>query len=229
MIPTTLSGLILFLIFLIPGFAFALNRERHRPTRKLSAFRETALTVFTSAVALAIGLMLAIVVACFDPWVRENLMLAVRDPTVFSQDHPFRSSIAVLLFLVGATVVSLFVGSSRFQRLIHWLRRKWSSLRRQEPGEYTDPMGSSWWVAFTTRPDLDKILSIQLTDGTWVGGTLLSWSRQAEEDSNRDLTLQGPIFVRSAAARKATEIPDAGSLVISAGQIAFMTVTHRSR
>ena len=67
------------------------------------------------------------------------------------------------------------------------------------------------------------------TDGTWVGGTLLSWSRQAEEDSNRDLTLQGPIFVRSAAARKATEIPDAGSLVISAGQIAFMTVTHRSR
>jgi hypothetical protein len=39
--PTTLTGLLLFVVLLLPGFAYLVGRERHGVERRVSALRET--------------------------------------------------------------------------------------------------------------------------------------------------------------------------------------------
>ena len=39
--PTTLTGLLLFVALLLPGFAYLVGKERHGTERRLSPFRET--------------------------------------------------------------------------------------------------------------------------------------------------------------------------------------------
>src|SRR4029453_14306244 len=53
--PTTLSGLLLFVALLSPGFCFLLRRERVVAGRRLSAFRETVAIVFASVVTLGVA------------------------------------------------------------------------------------------------------------------------------------------------------------------------------
>ena len=46
--PTTLTGLVLFVVLLLPGFAYVTGKERHTTGQRLSHFRETAAVVAAS-------------------------------------------------------------------------------------------------------------------------------------------------------------------------------------
>ena len=46
--PTTLTGLLLFVVLLLPGFAYLVGKERHGTERRLSPFRETVAIVAAS-------------------------------------------------------------------------------------------------------------------------------------------------------------------------------------
>ena len=46
--PTTLTGLVLFVVLLLPGFAYVTGKERHTTGQRLSPFRETAAVVAAS-------------------------------------------------------------------------------------------------------------------------------------------------------------------------------------
>jgi Family of unknown function (DUF6338) len=46
--PTTLTGLLLFVVLLLPGIAYVVGRERHTAGQQFSAFRETAIVVAAS-------------------------------------------------------------------------------------------------------------------------------------------------------------------------------------
>jgi uncharacterized membrane protein len=47
-VPTTLTGLLLFVVLLLPGFAYLVGKERHGTERSLSPFRETVAVVAAS-------------------------------------------------------------------------------------------------------------------------------------------------------------------------------------
>jgi len=46
--PTTLVGLLIFVVLLLPGFAYLVGKERHGPERRASPFRETVAIVAAS-------------------------------------------------------------------------------------------------------------------------------------------------------------------------------------
>jgi amino acid transporter len=60
--PTTLTGLLLFVVLLLPGITYVVVRERSSPERRWSAFRETATVAAVSAVANIAALLLFAIV-----------------------------------------------------------------------------------------------------------------------------------------------------------------------
>jgi Family of unknown function (DUF6338) len=46
--PTTLTGLLLFVVLLLPGFAYLVGKERAGTERRTSPFRETVAVVAAS-------------------------------------------------------------------------------------------------------------------------------------------------------------------------------------
>src|SRR5690348_8380297 len=60
--PTTLTGLLLFVVLLLPGFAYLVGKERHGTERRLSPFRETVAIVSASVTSelVALGIFAAI-------------------------------------------------------------------------------------------------------------------------------------------------------------------------
>jgi hypothetical protein len=229
MIPTTITGVILFVIFLVPGFIFTITRERHRPTRKLSAFRETSLAVFASVVAFAGGLLIVLVIAWINPGTLPFLQLMISNPTRFSRLHPLHTTAILLAFLLVTSAAATLLGSrpsqNAWRRFRNWLRK----LRKHSALDNSDPMGSSWWSLFEPFPEYEKIVGLQLDDGTWIGGTLRSWSRQADENSDRDLILQEPLFLRPPGVVKEESLVNAGAVTVNAGRIRYMTVAYKER
>ena len=55
--PTTLTGLLLFVVILLPGFAYLVGKERHGTERRLSPFRETV-AIISASVASELVILL---------------------------------------------------------------------------------------------------------------------------------------------------------------------------
>jgi hypothetical protein len=218
LLPTTFAGIVLFLVFLLPGFTFTLSRERHRPVRRLSAFRETAWTVLVSSVTVLTAGTLSLLVSIFNLDIRAIGRQVVSDPAAYVRAHPLLSAGAVIAYVSIAGVLSWVAGSSV-------PRAAWRHISRRSP---VDPAASSWWVLFDEHPDLEKLVGIALNDGTWIGGTLRSWSRDADESADRDLTIQAPIYIRNSNSNKIQLIEEAGALAISARSILYLTVEYPS-
>jgi hypothetical protein len=219
MIPTTLSGVVLLLVFLLPGFVFVVVRERHRPARDRSAFRETATVLFVSAVGY-VALAGALLIVCvFSRPMRETAASLLLDAGDLYIAHPIRfaSSAAAVVLLV--TVACAFAGSRYPRRLRQLVQKDYSP---------SDPTGSAWWITFETQPNADKAIGLMLDDGTWIGGTLFSWSRDAKDSPDRDLVLQKPIFVRSPTSDEPAELDDE-VIIVSARRIVYAGVTYWER
>jgi hypothetical protein len=78
--PTTLSGLFLFVVLLLPGFAYVVGRERHTPGQQLSAFRETAVVIAASvSVELVVLLLFALVRVALPSSLTPDVGALVRD------------------------------------------------------------------------------------------------------------------------------------------------------
>ncbi|MCU1362774.1 MAG: putative rane protein [Acidimicrobiaceae bacterium] len=215
MVPSTLNGVVLFLVFLMPGVAFALMRERHRPVRRLSAFRETAFAVLVSTAWVVLALSIVFFVQLAQPPVHRTLTELVTKSSKFL-DHNVSLVLGVTLaYLVIATSISAFLGSVVFQRVIQ-------RARHGAP----DPTSSAWWILFEQQPDHDKILSIILEDGTWLSGTLLSWSKDSDDSPDRELTIRDPMQYRSAKGKKSHPLEGA-AVVVSARRILYLSVQYR--
>jgi hypothetical protein len=84
---------------------------------------------------------------------------------------------------------------------------------------------SAWTVAFTLYEDGGPIhVGAELTDGTYVSGTLLSFADDVQETADRELVLTAPLALRT----KDGESHALGNTctVISARHIVRLDVTH---
>jgi hypothetical protein len=216
MIPSTFGGLVLLLVFLMPGLAYVLMNERHRPVRTRSAFRETAVVLLISGLAyVALSVIVFAVTEAILP-LRSSVQLAFTNPVKEYGQHPEVTAVCVLLAVLVATAGAGWSGSAAARRVVQKVLRR---------GPWVDPTSSSWWVMFDQSPDAAKIVSVTLTDDTWLGGELYSWSRTAEETADRELVLRGPIHFRAAGAEEPVEIEE-DLLTVSARQIRFITVKY---
>lgn len=216
MIPTTISGLILLVFFLAPGIAYVAVRERHRPVRSRSAFRESAAVLLISAIAYTVVGLLFWLLSLPFVIVRHQLAGLLPSPTTYYLHHPLPAVVTALFVAAIAIVAATLAATARARRIARAVFRSTS----------TDPNGSAWWVAFEQEPDVDTRVGITLLDGTWLSGSLLSWSRSSEETADRELVLQPPLWIRYPDDDQLTRF-DTERVIVSARQIAMINAEYR--
>jgi hypothetical protein len=225
-IPSDLTGLLLFVILLLPGFAYNSVRARRRPDRQLTALQETVIIVTASLAALAaVGVVFAIIRALL-PRVTPNVRAALFSPHAYLQAHYVRTTWWTVALLTVAILGAAGVAGAQDSQ---WLRRsRYLRGLAAPPGPSTQ---SGWWIAF--RPGLDAGHEVHvgctMDDGSYVSGRLRSYSQVAEDTADRDLVLRAPIKVRPRGAADAQELQNVTLMTISARHIVTMAVTYVAR
>ncbi|MBF4632767.1 hypothetical protein ITJ42_16240 [Clavibacter michiganensis subsp. phaseoli] len=213
MIPTTLTGILLLLILLLPGFVFVTLRERHQPTRKLSVFRETSVVLAATTASYLLPALVVTGVVWFNEAFRRDVALALSTPATYVADHPLRIAAATAAWVLVGTGIGALLGTKRLA-----------------PFLVGTPGGSAWWKLFDPNPELvagdfTTEVTATLDDGTVVTGTLYSWNRNAEDGPDREFTLQAPLWLQTPKQRRVQEL-DAAAITISARTIRYITVRY---
>jgi hypothetical protein len=225
-IPSDLTGLLLFVILLLPGFAYNSIRARRRPDRQLTALQETVIIVTASLTALvATGVVFAIIRALL-PGVTPDVRTALFSTRAYLQAHYVQTAWWAVAYLAVAILGALGVAEAQ--------ESQWLSRSRYLRGLAAPPdpsTQSGWWIAF--RPGLDAGHQVHvgctLDDGSYVSGRLRSYSQVAEDTADRDLVLRAPVTVRPPGATEAREVPNVTWMTISARHIVTMAVTYVGR
>ena len=225
-IPSDLTGLLLFVILLLPGFAYNSVRARRRPDRQLTALQETVIIVTASLAALAAAGVVFAIIRALLPGVTPDVRTALFSTHAYLQAHYVRTAWWAVAFLAVAILGAAGVAVAQESR---WLRR--SRYLRGLAGPPDPSMQSGWWIAF--RPGLDAGYQVHvgctLDDGSYVSGRLRSYSQVAEDTPDRDLVLRAPIMVRPRGAAEAREVPNVTWMTLSARHIVTMAVTYVAR
>ena len=77
--PTTLTGLLLFVVLLLPGFAYAVGKERNATGQQLTPFRETAAVVAASVSFELVVLGIFAVIRTLWPSLTPDVGALIRD------------------------------------------------------------------------------------------------------------------------------------------------------
>lgn len=210
--PTTLTGLLLFVILLLPGFAFLAVFRRTRPERRLSTLRETGTVVFTSVVADLLALALFALLRAGMPSHTPHIGQLIADPRTYIVDH----HLPLFLWAIG-----LLAAAGGFAALLGWIGGRISA--------HPSTM-SSWWTLFgNCRPGARVNVSCVLDDGSWVSGLLANWNTLEDETLDRDLVLthgQGiPLLYQPPGDTHPVDYK-ASAVCISASRIVTMFVSH---
>lgn len=211
--PSTLTGLLLFVVLLLPGFAYLVGKERVGTERRASAFRETA-----SVVSASVTSELVVLVLSWPLW-RWSLDVdaLIAAPGDYWREHPGLLTAWGLGLLTVACALA-------FTATLPCLRRKLPRLT----GGYPHPSAvSAWWLLFEQyRQGRDRHVGVVLDDGSYMQGSLISFNQNADDIADRDLVLTAPIVYR---APNSTEKPvalDCSAACVSARRIVAMTVSY---
>jgi Family of unknown function (DUF6338) len=225
MVPTNIFGVALYIFALFPGIIFAFSRERHKPSVKRTAFRETTTVLLVSAICdgavfLAIvGISFAVPeigrvgLSFFAPWNKLDaygvlwlVLLAVGS---------FSATLALGWFLGSAAMDGTAVGKFL-----------------QSNTTLVDPNASAWGYSFTVGPDNQAwdgltLVGLQLKSGTWVQGYLHRYDNVSDGDVRRALTLAGEIKIRPVGSVvKPKKVDGFGIMIIEAAEIEYLLVGY---
>lgn len=206
--PSTLSGLVLFVVLLLPGIAYVAVRERHLPDKRESVFRETATVAAVSFAADLLAVLIAVGVSTWHPTAAPDVGRLIVDGPAYFKGH----SNLVLWWALGglafSTAVAASVGRIIGSRVPH-------------------PSGmSSWWFMWDERMAMSEIhLNCILDDGSKIDGYLKSFSTVADDIQDRDLVLMEPI--RYAYEKEQDMLPyHADEACVSASRIVTIVATY---
>jgi hypothetical protein len=229
--PTTLTGLLLFVVLLLPGFAYLVGKERAGTERRTSPFRETVAVVSASVTSEVVVAVLA-----WPFWSRAlDIDKLVGDLGAYWEERPGLLATWGLGILAASTAAAYSatlprVRSPRWPSRLSakvckptWLRRLLGRL----PGPYPHPSSvSGWWLLFETwKADRELHVGCVLDDGSHVSGTLESFNASAADSADRDLILFAPIEYRAAGSRKSV-ILRCGVVCVSASRIRMIQVGY---
>ncbi|MEU8327733.1 DUF6338 family protein [Micromonospora sp. NPDC048839] len=215
-LPTSLFSLALFVVLLLPGFAYLAVRGRTGPERPMSPLRETITVVSVSLVALAAVLALAGLARVLAPGHTPSIGELLKHP----HEYALRHYVTLTWWAVGLLALAI-VGSAGAA----WLRSA-------APGRPPHPSQmSSWWLAFTEYPadTFDIHVGCTLENGSYVTGVVYAYPQTIVDSADRDLVLRPPIAVRPAGAAQPTPLANVGLMTVSARRIVTMTVGYVPR
>ncbi|WP_326729358.1 DUF6338 family protein [Streptomyces phaeochromogenes] len=203
--PTTLTGILLFVILLLPGLTYSMVRELRSGERRVSAFRESGAVIFGSVIAEIVVLAIFAIVRISWPKNTPDIGRLIRDRGSYVESHyALLASWAVSLLLLAsvlAGITALFV------------KRHSSTL-------------SGWSMLFEYwHKDHDAHVGCVLEDGAFIEGVVASYNLSPDDLADRDLILIQPIRYRPPGALESQAYP-AGAVCLSAKKIVTMFVSH---
>jgi hypothetical protein len=214
--PTTLTGLLLFVVLLLPGFTYVSIRERSAPERRRSPFQETATAAAVSTVTNSIS-----------AGVYALLHLAwPATPSLggfISNGSDYWAERYGSIILAGFGVLAVSVGLAAYGA---------AAIRNRSPHPSAV---SSWWMLFEEMPKKmapsrrrDGILTTAicyLTDGSAIQGTVFDYNPIADETSDRDLILVAPVKRRPTGAADFSKV-SCKAVSLSAREITAIDVDY---
>jgi Family of unknown function (DUF6338) len=225
-VPTTLTGLLLFVVLLLPGFAYVIGKERHGTGQQLSPFRETAAVAAASVSFELIVLAIFAIVRTLLPSVTPDVGELVRNGAAYLRVHYGQVALWATGLLGLSVALAYSASLPKFRKgasRIHLWRfypLKWMGLY---PHASTV---SAWWTVFEDwGAERDIRVGCTLDDGSYVDGRFGSFSTEADDGPDRDLVLAEPIHYGPTGADSA--FPYACSaMCVSARHIVQMFVTY---
>lgn len=219
--PTTLTGLLLFVVLLLPGFAYLVGKERAGTERRASPFRETV-----AIVAASVAAELAVLVLAAPIWTRHiDFACLVRAPGPYWRSSPGSLAAWAVALLLAATALAYVTTWPVIRRIPSRVLPE--RLRdRLQFTTYPHPSSvSAWWMLFEYyHPSHDRQVGLVIDDGSFVSGTHLSFNNDASDSPDRDIILLAPILYRAAGRDEAEPYP-ASMVSVSARRIVTMFVT----
>jgi hypothetical protein len=235
--PTTLTGLLLFVVLLLPGFAYLVGKERHGTERHTSPFRETVAVVAASVTSeLAALAVFAVVRWLGSSWTPDVGALIGHGGGAYAVGH-YRSLATLGLILLGASTALAYIAT------VPGVRRRFTWM--PGIGAYPhDSTVSSWWLLFEKWPVIRKTVpgrktgrarkimvtrsvhvGCVLDDGSYVQGPLSSFNNSADDSLDRDLVLEAPLEYRPPGAPDVVSYP-ASAVSIAASRIVSLFVGY---
>jgi hypothetical protein len=220
--PSTLFGLLLFIVLLAPGSAYTLRRERVSSQQSLSAFRETVQLVFASVLADAAVLCAFAFLRTLAPAMTPDAGRLIRSPRVYATTHYQLVAIWATGLLATAILLAWTAAGGRVRRTALRLLTAGTPGTRPSHPAYL----SAWWLMFAEHPGKRIHVGCLLEDGSYVAGRLWSFSRSADDHPDRELTIMGPVTYRPAHASESRELPNVSAAAVSARRITLLTVSY---
>lgn len=223
LMPTTLTGLLLFVVLLLPGFAYAIGKERNSVAQRPTPFRETAAVVAASVVFNLVVLALFAIIRTVWPTATPNVGALIRNAGVYLRGTPGQ---------VGhyGQVGMWAAGMLAFAVLLAYLATlpQVRVVAAKALGTYPhDSTASAWWILFEKwQGDRHIHVGCILDDGSFVEGTLGSFSRESDEGPERDLILAAPIRYRPPGEGTDGSPYECGAVCVSATRIVAMFVSY---
>ncbi len=220
--PTTLTGLLLFVVLLVPGFTYVTGKDRNCIGQKPTPFRETAAVIAASVSSELAVLVIFAVIRTRWPSQTPDVGALIRDNSSYLrgiQGHPGHYG-QVALWAVGMLALSTVLAYLATMPQIRKLAAK-----ALGPYPHLSTV-SGWWLVFETwQQGRDIHVGCVLDDKSYVDGWLGSFSLEADDTPDRDLILTEPIRYRPAGADR-TEPYEVGAVCISAARIVAMFVNY---
>ncbi len=220
--PTTLTGLLLFVVMLLPGFAYLVGKERNGTERRLSPFRETVAIISASVASEVVILLIFAVVRTLWPSETPNVGALLGQGSLYllgnrtHHGHYQIFAIWALVLLVCAMLLAYAVTIPRLRRAGGWLLGPY-------PHESTV---SSWWILFERwrKARAVRVICI-LDDGSSIRGQFGSFNISADDSPDRDLILMSPLYYSPPGEEDEVPYP-VSAVCIAARRIVTMFVNY---
>jgi hypothetical protein len=224
-VPTTLISLLIFIVLLLPGFAYLVGKERNGTGQHASPFRETVAVVAASVTSEITVLIVFAIIRRIWPSHTPDVGALIRNPGAYlrgtstAPGHYAQVTIWAAGLLALATAGAYWAANAKVRRAIEWL---------PFTGDYPHPSTvSAWWLLLEDWPrhKADVQVTCTLDDGSAVQGVVRAFNHSADDSPDRELILGKPIRIRLPSAAEMIDY-NAGYACVSAARIVIMFASH---
>jgi hypothetical protein len=224
--PTTLTGLLVFVALLLPGFTYVVGKERNGTGQKATPFRETAVVFAASVTFELIILGVFAPIRTLLPTWTPDVGALIRHGGMYLRGSAGHSGHYGQVALWAAGMLAVAIAIAYVATLP---RVRTFAAERLGPYPHHSTV-SGWWLLFETWQDNRDIrVGCVLDDGSYVEGQLGSFSTDADDVPDRDLILAEPIVYRPPGKDKPAAPYESTLVCISAGRIVTMFVTYTEK
>jgi hypothetical protein len=223
--PTTLTGLVLFVVLLLPGFAYLVGKERHGTERQASPFRETVAIVAASVTSEIVVLGLFSIIRWQWPAGTPDVARLLRSPGAYLAGTGTAPTHYAIVGLWGLGLLIMAMALA-YAATVPSVRQVASKLPLVAPYPHESTV-SGWWMLFEKWRDKRPVeVGCVLDDGSYVSGTLGSFNTSANDTPERDLILWAPILYRPPGADEPIAYETASAASVTASRIVTMFVGY---